>query len=565
MQHYAKRALCVLVSLSILLTFAFTLSFSTIASAPTVVPCIAIGNNFMVVQTTKGELWGWGDNSNGVLGTPQSAETNTSITTPIKINLPDVHSVAVSAGYDHVLMLGSDGNVYAWGKNDVGQLGIGTSEETIAIPTRVDKLCGKNIAAVAAGKRFSLALSKDGSVYSFGLNDKGQLGYALEDSSIEFSTTPKAIETLNSTSIAKISAGYESAIAVDNNGQTYLWGSTKNCVLGIVPNNPYKLPFCHADDKLESPIMAAAMSANHTALLRNDGKIGFFGYNQYGQYGNDTKAEDPAHVYKVIDISALNVTSIAVSDFQTVLLGSDGKVYTAGARLCNDMESASQTFVPLFEGTAKTAIAIAAGYQNGAIVASDGSIWTWGDNSCGQLGNGESGIARANPTKVLGSEDLSFITDTTPQNKDVPIRVTTSVPSPKYAVVIPSTVNVGQLQQTDEISPSRYSWTQFDIQVNNVENLFGEKAIRVWVEPGEGDSFCLQDGNGNTIPFELFPIFNADTPISGDGILKDFTQNEDTDEVWIRIDQSTISKTGVYSGILTFHYTVVDIPQNDAE
>ena len=200
------------------------------------------------------------------------------------------------------------------------------------------------------------------------------------------------------------------------------------------------------------------------------------------------------------------------------------------------------------------------------MIASDGSVWVWGDNEHGQLGNGESGnVEKTTPTKVFKSDDFSYITDNTSHSKDVPIRVTTSVPSPKYTVVIPTTVDVDKLRQTDEISPSRYSWTQFDIQVNNVENLFGEKAIRVWVEPGEGDSFCLQDGNGNTIPFELFPYSNADAPIPADGILKEFTKNNDTDSVWICIDQSKISKTGVYSGIMTFHYTVVDIPQNDAE
>jgi alpha-tubulin suppressor-like RCC1 family protein len=557
-----KRALCVLVSLSILLAFSSILTLSTTASAPSVDPCIAIGNNFMVVQTTKGELWGWGDNSGGVLGDPQSAETNENITTPVKINLPGIHSVAVSAGYDHVLMLGSDGNVYAWGKNDVGQLGIDTPEEKIEIPTLVDKLCGKNITAIAAGKRFSLALSEDGTVYSFGLNNKGQLGYASTDGSAEFSATPTKIKALNGISIAQITAGYESAIAIAQDGQAYLWGSTKNYLLGVYETSNPLPPTLMTQT---TSVISAALTNTYSAFLLENGTVGFMGSNAYGQYGNGDASENATTVFKVTDTSALNIKDIAVSDQQTVLLGTNGKVYTAGNRLQNNAESASKTFVPLFGEDEKTAIAIAAGYKNGAMIASDGSVWVWGSNSCGQLGNGTgSNDGSATPTKVLGSDDFSYITDTVPHEKDVPIRVTTSVPAPKYAVVIPSTVNVGQLQQTDEISPSRYSWTQFDIQVTNVENLFGEKAIRVWVQPGEGDSFCLQDGNGNAIPFELFPHFGANSPIPADGILKEFTKNEQ-DEVWIRIDQSKISKTGVYSGIMTFHYTVVNIPQSDAE
>ncbi len=566
MHHHAKRALCVLVSLSVLFMLLSALTLSTIASSDPITPDIAVGDGFIIVQTNKGEVWGWGDNSDGVLGNPQSIETNKDILTPIKINLPGIQSIAISAGYDHVLLLGSDGNVYAWGNNSAGQLGVTSTEDTVTVPTLVDKLCGKNIVAVAAGDRFSLALSGDGTVYSFGINDKGQLGYELTDSSAEFSVTPKTIKTLNGISVAKISAGAASAIAIDENGQAYLWGSTANFVLGEELTPDHKLPYLLPTSKTTPPITCAALSANHSAFLLNDSTIGFMGVNEYGQYGNGTTNAEASKKFNITTNTAtLNITDIAVSDQQTVLLGSDGKVYTAGNRLPNNAESASNTFVPLFDEDEKTAIAIAAGYQNAAMIASDGSVWAWGDNSHGQLGNDEAGIAKATPTKVIKSDDFSYITDNTSHVKDVPIRVTTSVPSPKYTVVIPTTVNVGKLHQTDEISPSRYSWTQFDIQVNNVENLFGEKAIRVWVEPGDGESFCLQDGNGNTIPFELFPYSNADAPIPEDGVLKEFTQSEQTDEVWIRIDQSKISKTGVYSGIMTFHYTVVDIPQNDAE
>ena len=565
MRHCVKRALCVLVSLSILFTLSSVFTLSTTASSETVTPSIAVGNNFIIVQTNKGELWGWGDNSGAVLGNPQSFETNQNVSTPTKIELPSgIHSVSMSAGFDHVLMLGSDGNVYAWGHNTSGQLGSPIGADFISAPTIVEGLRGKNIVAVAAGKQFSLALSRDGTVYSFGNNDLCQLGYEMAEDSEQFSATPIQIAIPTNVAIKQISVGYASAVAIDADGKAYLWGSTENCILGVTASNPvYKTPFEFKKAELTSPVFSVAMSQNHSAFLLGDDCIGFLGFNKYGQYGNTLATTEPSTVLKTVDISPLHVKSIAVSDSQTVLLSYTGKVYTAGARWQEAAESAANTFVPLFDQTeqAPTAVAIAAGYQNGAMLAQDGAIWVWGSNSNAQLGNGTQGDGQGTPTKVWRSDDLTYITAIKPFEKDVAITVKTSVPAPSYTVTIPSTVDVDELCQIDASSPSRYSWTQFYVETQNVENLFGEKAIRVWVEPGEGDTFCLQDDNGNTIPFELFPYRSATTPLLNGEILKEFTQS-DRDEVWIRIDKSQISKTGIYSGILTFHYAVVDIPEN---
>ena len=138
MRYCVKRALCLLLTLSMLLALTATFTLSTTASPASKGPMIAIGNNFMIVQTASGEVWGWGDNSTGVLGNAYSETTGYLITSPIKIELPqNITSVSISAGYDHVLMLGSDGNVYAWGNNDAGQLGKNSDVQTLKTPTLV--------------------------------------------------------------------------------------------------------------------------------------------------------------------------------------------------------------------------------------------------------------------------------------------------------------------------------------------------------------------------------------------------------------------------------------------
>ena len=143
----------------------------------------------------------------------------------------------------------------------------------------------------------------------------------------------------------------------------------------------------------------------------------------------------------------------------------------------------------------------------------------------------------------------------------IPMKFTTSVPAPTYSVVIPSTIDVGELRQTNETDPNRHSLTKFTVEVNNVSNLFGEKEIQVSVKSGdESGIFCLKDNNGIILPFELFADEGAQAPIASGDTFAIFTQNGSVD-AWIRIDQSKISQSGIYNGVLIFSYSVADVEQ----
>ena len=562
MRLCAKRTLCILISLSVLLTLLSVFTLSTTASPASSTPSISVGDKFIVVQTATGEIWGWGDNYYGVLGDAQTAERGTNITNPVQIELPGtVKSTAISAGADHVLVIGSDGNVYAWGNNAYGQLGIDNGGLTVTAPTLVEALRNKNVISVSAGRYFSLALTEGGQVYSFGANNRLQLGYALANSAT-YSATPTPITALSTVFITQISAGHESAIAVDVNNKAYLWGSVKNSVLGTADQeNTSQAPTVLPDAKTTTPIDAVALSVNHSAFLLNDGTVGFMGWNKQGQYGNATTDTDPSMRFKITDTSTLNIISVAVSDQQTVLLSADGKVYVAGARIPNDTGSMTNTFAPLFEGAAQAPVAsaIAAGYQNGAMIAQDGSVWTWGDNSRGQLGNGSVDNATATPQKVMLSNGSAFNSGNLPFVKDVPMTFRATVPAPTYAIAIPSSINVGELRQTEADDPNRYAIKEgFVIEAMNVTNLFGEKEIVLSVEAGDGDSFYLHDGNGTRLPFEILTEADAQDPVQNGGVLATFTQSGSV-QTWIRVDQSLITRSGVYNGVVTFRYSAVDI------
>ncbi|HLH25770.1 MAG TPA: hypothetical protein VK066_24900 [Chloroflexota bacterium] len=149
-----------------------TLSYSTVpvqANSLTGVRAIAAGSKYILALRTDGTVWGWGANDSGQLGNGSTTDSST----PVQVSgLSSI--VGIAAGYFHALALKSDGTVWAWGANQSGQLGNGTSGDIRTTPVPVSALPG--VVAVAAGDAFSLALRGDGTVWSWGRNEFGELG-----------------------------------------------------------------------------------------------------------------------------------------------------------------------------------------------------------------------------------------------------------------------------------------------------------------------------------------------------------------------------------------------------
>src|SRR5207237_1361854 len=140
------------------------------------VTAISAGEVWSLALRADGTVWAWGDNSWGQLANDQVGVPSP---TPVRVR-GLAGMVAVAAGYAHGLALGRDGTVWAWGDDEVGQLGDGGAYGSRPTPGRVAVLAG--VTAVATGSAFgsshSLALEADGSVWAWGNNSDGQLGRA---------------------------------------------------------------------------------------------------------------------------------------------------------------------------------------------------------------------------------------------------------------------------------------------------------------------------------------------------------------------------------------------------
>jgi alpha-tubulin suppressor-like RCC1 family protein len=134
------------------------------------VDAISAGDSFSLAKKRDGTLWAWGHNDTGYLGDG----TFIARSTPVKVAISGVDRISAGQGHDgHALVRKSDGSLWTWGNNDSGQLGDGTPL-TRSTPTRVPGLTG--ITAIAAGDYHTLALAADGTVWAWGLNQAGQLG-----------------------------------------------------------------------------------------------------------------------------------------------------------------------------------------------------------------------------------------------------------------------------------------------------------------------------------------------------------------------------------------------------
>jgi alpha-tubulin suppressor-like RCC1 family protein/trehalose-6-phosphatase len=238
---------------------------------------ISAGGFFSIALKTDGTVWGWGKNDMGQLGDG----TTTNRLLPVQVvGLTGV--LAISAGQSHSLALKSNGTVVAWGLNDLGQLGDGTTTNRL-LPVPVVGLTG--VSAVSVGEAHSLALLNDGSVRAWGSNFFGELG----DGTTTNRQTPVQVSGLNN--VQALAAGGYFSVAFKKDGMVWAWGSGNDGQIGdgttIHRQTPVQVKGFDGVGFLDN-VLAISSSQDHSLVLRNNGTVGAWGYNGFGQIGDGT-------------------------------------------------------------------------------------------------------------------------------------------------------------------------------------------------------------------------------------------------------------------------------------
>jgi alpha-tubulin suppressor-like RCC1 family protein len=345
------------------------------ANCISIIEEIAGGGFHSIALKNNGEVLAWGDNTYGQLGNG----TTTNSTVPIQVSggLTDV--IAISGGYYHSLALKSDGTVWAWGYNALGQLGNGTTDNS-SMPIQVGGGL-TNVIAIAAGGYHSLALTADGTVWAWGYNVYGQLG----DGTFNNSTLPVQVQG-GLTNIVEIAAGFYHSLALNNNGSAFAWGNNANGQLGNGTLTNSNLPIAVIGQT--EAIKAIAGGGEHSLALLSDGTVWAWGYNAFGQLGNGTNNNSniPIQVENLTNIIAISAGldhSLALKKNERVWAWGDNTYGQLGIGNNNNSNVPQKV-----GGGLITVTSIAGGGDHSLALRKGGYIWAWGDNSSGQLGNG---------------------------------------------------------------------------------------------------------------------------------------------------------------------------------
>jgi alpha-tubulin suppressor-like RCC1 family protein len=277
----------------------------------------------------------------------------------------------IAGGYWHTLALKGDGTVWSWGNNMDGQLGNG-NYLTSTVPLKISALQG--VTAIAAGDYHSLALRNDGTVWSWGYNNYGQLGDGTDR---QASNVPIMVKNLSG--IIAISAGAGHSVALKNDGTVWTWGNNLEGQLGNNNGSKNNTP---AQVAGISDVTAIAAGWLHTLTLKNDGTVWSWGYNSNGQLGNVIGLGTQA--YSPLQVSGLTgVTAIAAGGYHSVALKNDTTVWAWGKN--NDGQlgdnSTSQHVVPVQASGVANVTSIAAGGNYTVALNTFGNLLIWGNDS----------------------------------------------------------------------------------------------------------------------------------------------------------------------------------------
>ncbi|MFO1484532.1 MAG: LamG-like jellyroll fold domain-containing protein [Verrucomicrobiaceae bacterium] len=403
----------------------------------------------------------WGDNVYGRSGDGTSGGNKPSPVATVGTGaLAGKTVIAVAAGYQHSLALTADGKVYAWGRNESGQLGDGTNTDS-NVPVAVNAsgvLAGKTIVAISAGTGFSVALSSDGQLFSWGA------GSSLGRGNTTSSNIPVAVDmsgVLAGKVVTDISAGWYHALARTSDGRVYGWGVNGFGQLG----NGNKTNALSPVAMDVSAIIAGgetvkSVSAGYvnSMVLTAHNIMYICGDNSVGQLGlgasNSAYPTATSLVVPNIGPLALSPGSIAqviAGAFQNYALTTDGRViawgYAGGGALGVANPDANTGQSPVFVNTTgvlsgKFISALSAGVECAVALSSDGQLFSWGINSSGQLGNGtttDSNVPVAVDTSgVLASRKVSFVS-AAPYGS---LAVASRLPTPSIVVKKPGGVIV---------------------------------------------------------------------------------------------------------------------------
>jgi alpha-tubulin suppressor-like RCC1 family protein len=342
-------------------------------------------------------LFGFGNDGSGQLGDG----SGTSSTKPILAAGSKGNWTSVSGGRSHAVGVGSDGTLWAWGGNSVGQLGNGT-KDTKYIPTQIGLLTSWESAA--AGVTATAAIRQTKSLWTFGNGATGLLGQGDQISR----SSPVQVGFLTTWLSASVGQYFMSSVKTD--GTLWAWGTGADGQLGQSSSVSRSSPVQVGAETTWSYVSNTTLSV---CALKSDGTLWAWGVNSYGQLGqnNIVSRSSPVQIG-----SSTNWSAVSCGYLHVIALETSGKIWTWGSnsfgQLGQNTAISANRSSPVQVGALTTWLKIVAGGYHCLATKTDGTLWAWGYNADGQLGQGNTAY-KSSPVQVPGVAS-SWSTTTAP-------------------------------------------------------------------------------------------------------------------------------------------------------
>ncbi|CAI5772404.1 Hypothetical predicted protein [Podarcis lilfordi] len=281
---------------------------------------ISCGDEHTSVVTENGKLYMFGSNNWGQLG----FGTRNTVNKPTCVKALKPEKVKLAAcGRNHTLIYTEQGNVYAAGGNSEGQLGLGDTEERSTFHLISFFSNQHKIKQLAAGSYTSAALTEDGQLFMWGDNSEGQIGLADEANAY----VPHQVDV--GKPVSWISCGYYHSALITRDGELYTFGEPENGKLGLSKEQlkNYKVP--QLVSGISGRANKVACGGGHTVALA-EGKVYTFGLGQYGQLGHGTFIFEISEPKMVDCLRKHKICNIASGENHTALVTENGLMYTFG-------------------------------------------------------------------------------------------------------------------------------------------------------------------------------------------------------------------------------------------
>lgn len=305
------------------------------------------------------------------------------IPTQVSGNLLGTSILQVSCGGAHTLVVGGDGTVFSFGLNDRGQLGHSGGAHFVSHPKEVN--IPEPVILVSAGHYHSLAVTETGNLWSWGDNGSGQLG--RRDAGGEASQDPRIVRSLQDSKVSQVSAGAAHSLAVTREGEVYSWGEGSSGRLGHgAPKSSFFDMFSHQSEheprKIRSletlKIEKVSAGHMHSACVDSEGRLFVFGNGRHLQLG--TGRADDATKPTAIRLPG-SIWDVSCGGLHTMSTLHTGQTFVWGADQngCLGLGSSARHAKKLPTLIPKLAShAVSTGWKHSAAISMDGDLHTWG-------------------------------------------------------------------------------------------------------------------------------------------------------------------------------------------